>query len=145
MTASVHEVVPAVSLRPTVALDVRSLLVWTNREIVELRRAIRHRHDDAAWWEARDMTPGYAQAGRAILRQVAHLLHVERANARGRIHGNFETLEKQREWLAHWEKRRCGVAARYLQLVDSPNLVELREGNVRQERGIDERPGEVQS
>lgn len=123
-----------------VSVDVRSLLAWTNNQIVAFRRAIRHRHDDDAWWASSSMTPGYAQAGRAVLRRVAHLLHVERAHARGRIHGNFESLEKQREWLARWETRRCGTASRYLQVVDTPNLVDLREGRVVQERATDE-PG----
>lgn len=122
----------------TVSVDARSLLAWTNTRIVELRRALRHRHDDAAWWDAHGMTPAYAQAGRAILRRVANLLHVERATVRGRIHGNFASLDKQREWLSAWEKHRCGVATRYLQLVDNPNLVELRAGAVTQRRAAPE-------
>jgi hypothetical protein len=65
-------------------------------------------------------------------------LHVDRANARGRIHGNFESLEKQREWLARWETWCCGTAARYLGVQQTANLVALRAGEVVQEREVDE-------
>lgn len=120
-----------------IPVDVRSLLAWTNRQIVAFRRAMRHRHDDDAWWEERGLTPQWVQAGRAMLRQVAHLLHVERANRRDRIHGNFESLEKQREWLAAWETRSCSTAARYLGVPYKTNLIALRAGEVVQHRGTD--------
>lgn len=121
----------------SIVVDVRSLLAWTNHQIVALRRAMRHRHDDTAWWAARGITPPWTQAGRAVLRQVAHLLHVDRANARGRIHGNFESLDAQREWLASWERRRCGIAARYLGVPHTASLIALRTGEVIQTRGTD--------
>lgn len=96
-----------------------------------LRRAIRHRHDHEAYWSAFGMTPGAAQSKRAILRHVANLLHVERATARGRIHGTrFATLDEQAIWLAEQVNRRCIIAARHANLPDDATLGKLRAGEI---------------
>jgi len=111
----------------SVPLDARSLLRRIDSRIVALRRAIRHAHGDEPYWLVLATTAPLAQGERAILRAVANLLHVERATARGRIHGTrFATLDEQREWLARMATHRCSRAARYAGLPDDATLVRLR-------------------
>jgi hypothetical protein len=77
------------------------------------------------------MTASEAQAERAVLREVANLLHVERATSRGRIHGTrFATLDDQRTWLARWEHHRCARAARFARLPQDATLAKLRAGEL---------------
>lgn len=79
---------------------VRSELAQTNARIVDVKRAMRHRHDDAVWWAAWGDSPAAAQRERELLRRYAHVSHVFLATWRGRIHGAFATLDEQRAWLA---------------------------------------------
>ncbi|HEU0033168.1 MAG TPA: hypothetical protein VFQ53_21190 [Kofleriaceae bacterium] len=95
-----------------------------------MRRAISHDHRDEPYWQAFGCSAAEAQGERAILRMVANLLHVERAHARGRIHGRFASLEDQRAWLATMEHRRCARAARYCRLPDDATLAKLRIGEL---------------
>jgi hypothetical protein len=111
------------------ALDARSLLAWTNARIVVVKQLRTHRHDDEAWWADRQTTAREVQRERETLRQVANLLHVERATTRGRLHG-FATLDEQRKWLARWEKHTCWRAADYLHVARDSTLIALREGRV---------------
>jgi hypothetical protein len=77
--------------------DARALLRRINLRIVAVRRAIRHDHRDEPFWAAFGMTAPQAQAERLRLRAVADEHHVERATARGRLHGTrFKSLEEQR-------------------------------------------------
>jgi hypothetical protein len=114
-------------------LSARSLLAWTNARLVVVKRLMRHRHDDVAWWAEQHTEARWIQRERETLRQVANLLHVERANTRGRLHG-FATLEEQREWLAKMETHKCWRAADYLGISRDSTLVELRAGRVSRER-----------
>ena len=66
-----------------------------------------------------------------MLRQVANLLHVERATNRGRVHGTrFATIEAQRTWLEQHAERRCATAAEFAQLPSYATLTLLREGKL---------------
>lgn len=109
-------------------LTVKSLLARIDLRIAELRRALGHRHDDEPWWQARGQLAREAQAARSVLRQVANLLHVERATARGRVRGRFETIEAQRAWLAAMEHRRCPRAAAFAGVPAETTLAILRAG-----------------
>jgi hypothetical protein len=74
-----------------------------NALLVRLRRALGWNHGDEARWASWGITAPEAQALRAKLRAIANVLHVERATARGRLHGGtrlFATLDAQRAWLA---------------------------------------------
>jgi len=112
------------------ALDVRSLLDRINHRLAALRRALAHDHHDETWWSAHDVTAPQAQYERHILRWLAHLLHVDRATARGRIHGAFPNLDAQRVWLAKTETHSWGAAARYVGLSEVATLVALRAGRL---------------
>jgi hypothetical protein len=119
------------SLAPSPApLDARTLLARIDRRIVELRRHLAHRHDDEAYWEPLDVDAPSAQQRRAYLRRVAHLLHVERAAARRRIHGGFASLDDQATWLARWEHWTCPRAAAFAGLPADATLARLRDGLV---------------
>lgn len=111
-------------------LTVKSLLARIDLRLAELRRALRHRHDDEPWWQARGQSASEAQRERATLRRVANLLHVDRATRRGRIHGRFATLDDQRAWLEAMEHHRCPQAARYAGVPDGTTLAILRAGLV---------------
>ena len=150
MTAPATDAV--VAPRSSVVLDARSLLAWTNARITVVKRHMRHRHDDTAWWAERDTDASSAQRERETLRQVANLIHVERANTRGRIHGNFESLEKQRAWLVRKEKQTCARAAAYLRVPRDSTLIALRAGQVERPfeepasiEGMEKRADEVHS
>jgi hypothetical protein len=84
------------------------LLKKVNVYLVGLRRALGHDHADEAWWARWGVTAGEAMALRVKLRAIADVLHVERATARGRIHGGkrFATIEEQQTWLAENARRR---------------------------------------
>jgi len=109
-------------------LTLKSVLARINLRIAALRRALGHRHDDEPWWQERGHTAREAQSERAVLRMVANLLHTERANCRGRIHGAFATLDDQRAWLATMEQRTCTRAARFAGVPDESTLASLRAG-----------------
>lgn len=111
-------------------LTVKSLLARINLRLADLRRALGHRHDDEPWWQERGHTAAAAQYERHVLRQVANLLHTERANRRGRIHGAFATLEDQRTWLQTMENRTCTHAARFSHVAPETTLASLRAGVV---------------
>jgi hypothetical protein len=112
-------------------LDIKTLLARIDQRLTLLRTWISHDHGDEPYWWARHTTAAYAQSERAVLRQVANLLHVERATARGRIHGTrFATLDDQRAWLATMEHRRCGTAATYAGVPGDATLAMLREGKL---------------
>lgn len=111
-------------------LTVTSVLSLTNLRLVDLRRALGHRHDDELWWQARGQRASEAQADRCALRQLANLLHVERASARGRIHGAFATLEEQRAWLEAMGDRRWARAAALVGISVDLTLARLRAGAV---------------
>lgn len=137
------------SSAPPIVLDVRSLLAWTNTRIHALKQWLHHRHDDAAFWAERGVLAGECQRERETLRQVANLLHVERATRRGRLHG-FASLAEQAAWLARMERVVCARAASYLHVARESTLIALREGRVTREperepglRGA--QAGEVQS
>jgi hypothetical protein len=132
---------PAASMPARRALDARSLLAWTNARIVIVKQLRTHRHDDEAWWTERQTTAREVQRERETLRQVANLLHVERATTRGRLHG-FATLDEQREWLARWEKHTCWRAADYLHVARDSTLIALREGRVTRAELARESPAE---
>jgi len=75
-------------------------LARINHRIVLLRTWLSHDHGDEPFWWARRTTAPRSQRERHELRPLANLLHIERATARGRLHGKqFETLEHQRAWL----------------------------------------------
>ncbi len=139
MTASVTPVEESPA-SISIVLDVRSALAWTNARITVVKRQIRHRHDDTEWWATQGTEARWAQRERETLRQVANLLHVERATSRGRLHG-FATLEEQRAWLAKMEKLTCYRAAAYLHVPKDSTLVALRAGQVTQEREADRAEG----
>jgi hypothetical protein len=88
-------------------LDVRKCLAFVNARIVELRRALSHRHDDAVWWAERGRAAPAAQRELRKLAPIAHLLHTERAASRGHLHGQFATLEEQRQALDAAAEWRC--------------------------------------
>ena len=115
----------------THVVDARTLLAWLAARIRVLKQQRRHRHDDSAWWDERGTSAREVQRERDTLRQVANLLHVDRATRRGHRHG-FATLDEQREWLARLEKLTCWRAADYLRVGRESTLIALREGRVRQ-------------
>ena len=135
LTALTDETAPEAIARDarTRVLDVRSLLAWTNARIRVVKQLRRHRHDDAAWWAERGTDARATHRERETLRQVANLLHVERATSRGRLHG-FATLDEQREWLARMERQTCWRAADYVHVARESTLIALRAGHVVQER-----------
>ena len=116
---------------PAPSLDLMTLLARINARIAMLRAWLSHDHGDEPYWWARAITPPCAQSERNTLRQVANLLHVERATARGRLHGTrFPTLDDQRRWLADHESRRCAAAADYARVPRDATLLALREGKL---------------
>jgi len=110
------------------ALDAKTLLARINPRIAQLRRWIGHDHGDQPFWNGLNIAAFDAQRERAYLRIVANLLHVERAHARGRIHGKFQTLDEQAAWLATMEHKTCGTVTRAAQLPLGATLVKLRAG-----------------
>jgi len=116
---------------PAPALDIKTLLTRINVRIALLRAWLSHDHGDEPFWWARRTTAPLAQSERNILRQVANLLHVERATTRGRLHGTrFANLDEQRAWLVEQEDRRCATAADYARVPSDASLVALREGKL---------------
>jgi hypothetical protein len=114
---------------PVPALDTKTLLARVNQRITLLRSWLSHDHTDEPYWWARRITAPRAQAERSVLRQVANLLHVERATQRERLHGTrFANLDEQRAWIASWEQRSCRAAAEYAQVPTNATLVLLRTG-----------------
>jgi hypothetical protein len=94
------------------ALDAKTLLARINARITLLRSWISHDHQDEPYWWARTSSAPQAQQEREQLRGFANLLHVERATARGRVHGTrFGSLDEQRAWLTQRENWRlpCDV------------------------------------
>ncbi len=106
------------------ALDTKALLAHVNARLAMWRGWLAHDHHDAPYWWARGTTAPRLQAERLGLRRIAHLLHVERATARGVRHGTqFADLAAQREWLAdHAGWRWPGF--------DGATLIALREGQL---------------
>lgn len=92
-----------------------ALLHRVNALLAGLRRALAHDHGDEVRWAAWGITAPEAQALRVRLRVYADVLHVERATARGRVHGGrvrggeprFPSLGAQRAWLAENARRRA--------------------------------------
>jgi hypothetical protein len=115
----------------TPSLDIGTLLARVNQRIALLRTWISHDHGDQPYWWARRTTASRAQAERAALRHVADALHIERATARGRIHGTrFASLDEQRALIAKLEHGRCVLRASLLGLPDGATLAQLREGKL---------------
>ena len=84
--------------------QLRASLARINHRLALLRGWLSHDHGDEPFWWARRTTAPAAQRERLALQRHAHLMHVERATAHGRIHcAAFETLEAQRAWLAKHE------------------------------------------
>lgn len=93
------------AIATTTAIDLKSRLASINARIVVVRTWMSHDHGDEPYWSARRTTAPKAQAERMVLRGLADLIHVERATARGRIHGTrFATIDDQRAWLAQRER-----------------------------------------
>jgi|1185.fasta_scaffold643171_1 hypothetical protein len=116
---------------PAPALDAKTLLVRVNQRLSLLRSWLSHDHKDEPYWWARHVTAREAQYERHILRQVANLLHVERATARGRVHGTcFPDLAAQRTWLDKWVGHTCQIAAAFIRLPKDASLALLREGKL---------------
>ena len=112
-------------------LDAKTLLGRVNARIALLRAWLSHHHGDEPYWWARRTTAARVQRERAFLREIANILHVERAHIRGRIHGTrFETLDAQRDWLDSQLYRWCGEAAGYAGLPEQATLHALREGKL---------------
>jgi hypothetical protein len=123
----------AVSKPAPIPLDTRTLLARINQRIALLRAWLSHDHRDAPYWWARMVLQNArdAQAERQWLRVAADLLHVERATARGKIHGTrFATLEAQRAWLASMENRACSSVSRHAGLPSHATLAKLRAGEL---------------
>ena len=113
------------------ALDTKTLLARINQRIALLRSWLSHDHGDEPYWWARRATAARAQSERDVLRRVADLLHVERATARGRVHGTrFANLDEQRAWLQEHENRICPTAAEFARVPCDATLVLLREGKL---------------
>ena len=122
---------PAVAEQVSRPLDTRSLLARINARLALLRSWLSHDHHDEPFWWARKLTVQAAQAERIVLKQVANLLHVERATTRGRIHGTwFSNLDEQRAWLANHERRSCRAAAAHAGLPEDATLEMLRAGRL---------------
>ncbi len=112
-------------------LSPKALLARVNDELVALRRALGHDHGDDAFWAAQRTLASRAQSMRHHLRWLANLLHVERANVHGHVHGNqFASLADQRAWLARAETTSFGAAGRWLNLPETVTLATLRAGEV---------------
>lgn len=124
--------VPAPVAAPAPApLDIKTLLARINQRLALLRTWLSHDHADEPYWWARRMPASRAQHERGLLRQVANLLHVERATIRGRLHGTrFATLDAQRAWLAGYTEYTCAAAAAFAQLPSSATLALLRAGKL---------------
>ena len=76
-------------------------LARLDHRLALLRTWLSHDHGDEPFWWARRTTAPAAQRERLSLQRYAHLIHVERAASRGRIHcAAFETLDGERAWLA---------------------------------------------
>jgi len=113
------------------SLGLATLVARINARLALLRTWLSHDHHDEPYWWARRMTASRAQSERHVLRRLANLLHVERANGRGRIHGTwFATLDEQRTWLVGMEHRRCPTAADLAGLPRDATLADLRDGNL---------------
>jgi hypothetical protein len=112
-------------------LDLATLRARVDQRIVLLRTWLSHDHGDEPYWWARRTAAPRAQSERQTLRALANLLHVERATARGRIHGTrFANLDEQRAWLARYEQHRCATAASYAGLPSDATLEQLRAGKL---------------
>jgi hypothetical protein len=113
------------------SLGIGTLLARINARLALLRTWLSHDHHDEPYWWARRMTASRAQSERHVLRQLANLLHVERASARGRIHGTwFATLDEQRAWLARRDQRTCPTAADLAGVPRDATLALLRDGKL---------------
>jgi hypothetical protein len=119
-----------VALEPrAIPLDAKALLARVNAELVRLRRALSHDHGDEAFWASLELDVNLARKARGWLRIVAHLLHVERASSRGRIHGRvFASLDEQTAWLTKMERRTCIQCAQAAGLPVDATLAKLRAG-----------------
>src|SRR5262249_24478713 len=95
------ERMPMDRLAPSPApLTVTTVLARFNAELARFREWLAHDHRDDAFWSARATDAPRIQRARYRLRETAHLLHVERATRRGRIHGTqFVTFAAQQAWL----------------------------------------------
>ena len=124
MTTEALETVPA--------LDTKTLLSRINARLTLLRAWLSHDHCDEPFWWARKTRAAHAQREREVLRQIANVLHVERATRRGRIHGHaFETLDAQKVWLEREARRGlCEEGGRYAGLRAGATLEELRAGQL---------------
>jgi hypothetical protein len=112
-----------------VPLDAKALLRRVNAELVRLRRALSHDHGDEAFWASLELDVNLARKIRGSLRIVAHLLHVERAHSRRRLHCRlFASLDEQAEWLAKMERRTCIQCAHSAGLPADATLAMLRAG-----------------
>ena len=90
---------------PVPALDAKTLLARINERLALQRTWLSHDHLDEPFWWARDTTAPKLQRERLQWRFYAHLLHVERAHARGRLHcAQLATLDEQAKWLAGYER-----------------------------------------
>jgi hypothetical protein len=120
------------ALAPTTpTLDIRTLLARVNQRIALLRAWLSHDHRDEPYWWARRIAASTAQQERAMLRRVADLLHVERATARGRLHGTrFATIDVQRAWLDQQLDRTCPAAAELACVPPYATLALLRDGKL---------------
>ena len=120
------------ALAPTTSpLDIKTLLARINQRITLLRTWLSHDHGDEPYWWARRTTAPRAQHERDVLRQVANLLHVERATSRGRVHGTrFATIDAQRTWLAQHADHTCSTAAGFAQVPYYATLTLLRDGKL---------------
>jgi hypothetical protein len=89
---------------PDPADQLLTSLARINHRLALLRAWLSHDHQDEPFWWARRMTAPTAQRERLLLQRSAHLMHVERAASRGRIHcAAFADLEAERAWLAKHE------------------------------------------
>jgi hypothetical protein len=114
-------------------LTVRSLLARASARLAALRRALSHDHRDEPFWSELGLTAAAAQTERALLRPLASVLCIERANTRGRIHGRrFASLEAQHAWLAKVAHVACARTARAAGLPDHATLAQLRAGALRE-------------
>lgn len=115
---------------PTSALDAKMLLARVDHRLTLLRTWLSHDHGDEPYWWARRLTAPQAQRERHVLRELANLLHVERATRRGRIHGTrFATLDDQRTWLQASEQL-YWAAASAAGVPSYATLAMLREGKL---------------
>ena len=115
---------------PTAALDAKTLLSRVDHRLTLLRTWLSHHHGDEPYWWARRITAPQAQCERHVLRELANLLHVERATRRGHIHGTrFATLDNQRVWLQSAEQR-CWAAASCAGVPSYATLAMLRDGKL---------------